>query len=235
MVMQVNRVIRGVPAGVAIGADEIGRFLSPQQRAVLVARLSDEANARAAVLIADARTEAERILAEAFREAEAVRAQAREEGFATGHADGHAALLAEMEPVALLLQNAAQDALAIRAALLDGVEQQAVAAAMAAARRVVGELADAQSDLAAQVVHNGLRAAGRRVLRIRVHPDDAEMVKVSLLPQDEAALVEPDRAVEVGGCIIDVEGGAIDLRLGVQLASIAGAWLMEGGGAEDAA
>ena len=71
------------------------------------------------------------------------------------------------------------------------------------------------------------------MLRIRVHPDDAEGVKASLIPQQEAALVEADTAVEVGGCIIDVEGGTIDLRLGVQLASIARAWLVEDERAEN--
>jgi flagellar assembly protein FliH len=235
MVMPVNRIIRGVPAGVAIGADEVGRYLSPEQRAVLVARLTDDAAARGAALIAGARVEAERILAEAMAEAQAIRAEARAEGFAAGHAEGHAAILAELEPVALLLQNAAQDTLAVRAALLDGVEQQAIGAAMAAARRVVGDLAGTRTDLAARVVREGLRAAGRRVLRIRVHPDDAERVKASLIPQDEATLVEADSAVEVGGCVIDVEGGTIDLRLGVQLQSIAGAWLVEDEGIEDAA
>jgi flagellar assembly protein FliH len=219
-----GRLLKGVTSGETIGVDELGRWLSPVQRAALVARLSGEVEARGVALIADSRAAAGAILAEAEAQADAVRARARAEGYAAGHAEGLAAGVeqarAETERLLATVRRVADRAAVVRAALLDGVEDQAVALAIAAARRVVGVVAETHAGLAAQIVRAGLHEAGGRVLRVRVHPDDTDSVTALVQALGNEAPVYPDAVVEVGGCVIDIEGGTIDLRLDAQLDSI---------------
>src|SRR5579883_1803310 len=105
-----NRLIRGVTTGGAVGADELGRFLSERQQALLVERLTADAVARGNALLAEARAQAEAIVARAEAEAEAIRERAFAEGFAEGQAQGSAAGLAELQPHAALLRQAADAA-----------------------------------------------------------------------------------------------------------------------------
>jgi flagellar assembly protein FliH len=219
-----NRLLKGISSGAAVGADELGRYLSPEQRRRLLARLSADAEARAADALAAARVQAAAILADAEAAAEAIREQARTDGYAAGYAQGHAEgrahAEAELARTAALLRRAAEAGEAIRLALLMEAEGQAVALAVAAARRVVGAAAEQHAALAAAVVREGLRSTTGRLLRVRVHPGDVEAVSVALQEAGITALAVADRAIEAGGCIIDVEGGCVDLRLSVQLDAV---------------
>jgi flagellar assembly protein FliH len=218
-------LLKGVIAGEAIGADEMGRYLAPEQRAYLLARLTDEVAGRTAAIVEEARAAAASILRDARAEAEAIRARAQEEGFAAGHsagyAEGQAAGRAAAEPLAALLTEAVTGADAARRLILEGMEEEVLALALQAAQRVVGAVADSHRDLAARIVREGLRSAPGRVLRIRVNPADAESVSTSLIADKDVLPIHPDDTVEIGGCIIHVEGGTIDLRLDTQMQSIA--------------
>lgn len=219
-----NRLLKGLTTGAAVGADELGRYLSPEQRRRLLHRLSADAEAQAAEAVAAARARAAAILADAEAAAEAVREQARAagyaEGYAQGHAEGRAHAEAELARAVALVRRAAEAGEAIRLALLMEAEGQAVALAVAAARRVVGAAAERHAELAAAVVREGLRSTTGRLLRVRVHPDDVDAVRLSLQEAGITAPAVADGAVEAGGCIIDVEGGCIDLRLSVQLEDV---------------
>ena len=212
-----QRLIKQVPTGVAIGADAVGRYLSPGQRAVLVEHLSGDAEARAADLLAEAERQAGAIVAEAEARAEQTRARAHAAGYAAGYAEGTATAMREVEAMATMLRRAADAAGELRAAVLTGAEEQVVALALTAARKIVLTAAEEHAALATLVVRDGLRAAASRVLRVRVHPNDAASVSAALLAQGEATPVHPDSQVDLGGCLLDVEGGVIDLRIGPQL------------------
>lgn len=218
-------LLKGVIAGEAIGADEMGRYLAPEQRALLLARLTDEVTGRTAAIVEEARTTAASLLREAEAEAEAIRTRAQEEGFAAGHtagyAAGEAAGLAAAEPLAALLTEAVTGADAARRLILEGMEEEVLGLALQAAERVVGAAAESHRDLAARTVREGLRAAPGRVLRVRVNPADLESVSTSLVAVDDTLAIHPDGTVEIGGCIIHVEGGTVDLRLSTQMQSVA--------------
>src|SRR5579883_405527 len=215
-----NRLIRGANTGGAVGADELGRCLSERQQAFLIERLTEDVVARGNALLAEARAQAAAIVARAEAEADAIRERARAEGFAAGQAQGHAAALAELQPHAALLRQATDAAAEIRATLLAGLEEQAIAFALAAARKVIGTAAEDHAALAAQVVRAGIRSAAQRVVRVRVHPEDEPAVSVALLAQGSDVPVHADTAIELGGCILDVEGGTVDLQIGAQLAAL---------------
>ncbi|MFN8559153.1 MAG: FliH/SctL family protein [Dehalococcoidia bacterium] len=216
-----GRLLKGVETGAAMGADGIGRWLAPEQRARLVAPLLDEAATRAEALTADARAAAA-ILQAAEAEADAVRQRAWATAYQEGHAAGYADGVAALAGPAAMLRRAAEAQAAVRQALLAGAEEQTVALAMAIARRIVGGAAENHADGAAALAATALATANTRVLQVRTHPDDAEAVTAALLDVG-APPVHGDGAVEAGGCLIDVEGGCIDLRLDVQLARIADA------------
>ena len=63
------------------------------------------------------------------------------------------------------------------------------------------------------------------MLRIRVNPEDRELVDARLVERvGEAAAsweVTTDGAITVGGCIVDTECGEVDARLDAQLEEIA--------------
>ncbi len=217
-------LLKGVSAGAAVGADELGRYLAPSQRAMLLARLTDEVAGRTDAMVAEARASAEALLRDAQAEADAIRTRAQQEGYAAGHAAGYsearAAALASIQPLTAMIEETAQHTEAARRTLLDGMEEEVLALALLAAQRVVGA-AETHRDLAAGVVREGLRSAPGRVLRIRVNPADVESVTTSLIAEQDALPIHADDTIEIGGCIIHVEGGTIDLRLGTQMESIA--------------
>lgn len=217
MALAAKRLIKGVVAGGAVGVDGLGRYLSEEQRRALIEQLSEDASLRGVALIAEARAAAAAIVGEAEAQAAAIRARAYAEGYATGRENGRVEALAQLAPHAALLRRAADAAADLRGVLLDGLEEQAVAFALAAARRVVGAAAETQATLAADLVAAAIRGAASRVLRVRVHPDDAQTVTASLLARGQAVDVHTDDQIDIGGCILDLEGGAVDLRLGVQL------------------
>jgi flagellar assembly protein FliH len=213
-------LLKGIAAGVAVGADEMSRHVPRSKREWLIEQLSAEAELRASALIAEARTVAAAILAEAESTAASVRAQAHAEGFATGQEAGFAEGLTALDGVAAVVRRAAEEAEAIRAVLLDGAEEQVLELAMLAARQVAGAAAEQHTELAASIVRDGLRATGTRVLRIRVHPEDAGAVTEVVRADDPSITIAPDTAIEAGGCIIDTAGGTVDLRLSTRMARV---------------
>jgi len=215
-----QRLVRDVGVGEAVGADGLGRYLSSEQQALLIGLLSDDVQAQADGIVARAQREAAALIAAAEASVETIKAAAFDEGFARGQSEGYDAALAAMQPYADLVQAASEEGQALRAALLDGVEQQTVALALAVARRVVGTVADEHAGLAAEIVRGALRSAGARVLRVQANSADLSAIEAALHDAGRDLPVQSNAAVPVGGCIIDVEHGQIDLRLDVQLASI---------------
>jgi flagellar assembly protein FliH len=213
-------LLKGIAPGAVVGADEMSRHLPHAKRAWLIEQLSAQAEARARALIDEARAAAAAILAEAEHTAAQVREQAYAAGFAAGQEAGYTEGLTALDATAALVRRAADEAAAIHAALLDGVEAQVVELAMLAARQVVGAAAEDHAALAARVVREGLRATGTRVLRIRVHPDDTAAVTAILRAEDPAIAVVADTSIEAGGCIIDTAGGTVDLRLSTRMVRV---------------
>ena len=82
--------------------------------------------------------------------------------------------------------------------------------------------------IAIEIICNALRrVADNGALRVRVNPDDLEMVRSNRA--DLLHIVEgvsrtskfvEDRRVGAGGCIVETESGSIDARIETQLASL---------------
>ena len=115
----------------------------------------------------------------------------------------------------------------------DDAIDAAVAAAISDARVFRARLDDALRDafgtllaaLAADVLGRELRAAPCDLHALLEHASDrAPAVRVRVAPDDAAGVtgfaVLPDAALLPGDAVIELDGGAIDARLGVRLAAV---------------
>ena len=182
------------------------------------------AETRAAELLAAAEARASALVTLAEQQADEV----REEAVAKGHALGRAAAEAELADCLGLVRTAASEGKAIR----DGVAAQASAviarATALATRRIVADYYEASPERTAAAVEDALRAAsGQDVIAIRVHPSLADSVRAS--HTSSANYVEPDDAIAIGGCVIDLRMGTLDATLDARLSMLELA-LTEAGG-----
>ena len=170
-------------------------------------------------------------------ELDRLRRSAWEAGFTRGLEAGEAAALSEQRPHLLALQDGVKrvasilDLLAAPLAELDPVvEQQLAALACTVARHVVRR--ELQTDpgqiIAAVREAVELLPSSARDVRVRVHPDDAALLREKLAqPQTDRAwtLVE-DPVLERGGCRVVTDHSQVDARvetrLGAAIAAVLG-------------
>ena len=189
--------------------------------------LTPQRLAQAADLLTEARAGASALLRQAAEEATAERRRAHDEGHARGYAEGQAAARAELAEALELVRAAAARGAAIRDQVIARAEPDLVELTIAAVRALLGELVLLEPDLVRHTVRQALaRAAGQHIVRVRVHPDDVEVLTVTddLVGGGAAWEVLPDGAIGIGGCVIETAGGEIDARLDAQLAEIARAF-----------
>lgn len=152
---------------------------------------------------------------------EAGRAQGYRDGYATGREAGRADLLEALE----LVRSVASDGKRLRDAILGNSEAQIVRLLAAAARRLVGEIAERHPDLVLRAAHEALQQAGNQhILRVRVHPDSKVVLEARYGPTDRDWEVRGDRGIAAGGCIVDTEAGVIDASFDGQVNEIGAAW-----------
>jgi flagellar assembly protein FliH len=173
------------------------------------------AERRAADIIAAA----ERRAAELVAGVEAVRDEARRQGYAEGAAAARAEVEAEFAAHLELVRAAAQEGKRIR----DQIASQSLAvvarAVELAVRRIVSDWYDAHPESTIALCEEALRLApSEQLLSVRVHPSIAGRVEAAL--GDLGRYVRPHSAVELGGCIVDLEGGTIDATLDARLGSL---------------
>jgi flagellar assembly protein FliH len=178
---------------------------------------------RIPAVIHDAAVEARRLAAEASASAEAIllRAQAEAEGVrVAARAEGRAqglALTAELAARAARLRDGA----------LETAEAELVDLAFEIARRVLGSLAERDRSVVVEVAARALeRARSRAEVTLRAHPADAAALReaepalLAALSRCRRIAVREDVSVERGGVVVETEIGAIDARLGEQVAAL---------------
>ncbi len=162
-------------------------------------------------------------MAELERDAQAREQRAFSSGFAKGEAAGRAQEAARIEGAAARLAESAAELSHLRRRFRRDAEEDCVKLAVAIARRVLRrELAIDPEALLGIVKASLTKLEGREVERLRVHPDDAALVKRFL---DEAAGRAPihvyaDPALERGACIFETSRGDLDASIETQLAEI---------------
>jgi flagellar assembly protein FliH len=99
--------------------------------------------------------------------------------------------------------------------------------ALAVAERIVRrEVMMDDATILRQVKDAIRRVVGVESIRLRIHPQDEAVVRqhrpgiIASVDSLRDVVVEPDAAVEPGGCIIDSSSGNVDARISTQLQQI---------------
>lgn len=114
---------------------------------------------------------------------------------------------------------------------LDAVQELAVELAFVAMGRILGDALATREGVIEMVRHALQEEADRHRLKIvRISPDDwnflGEAGRAALVEEAGAGIqVVADARVKLGGCLLDLERGALDARLEVQLARLKDALL----------
>jgi flagellar assembly protein FliH len=160
------------------------------------------------------------VLAQAQAEAEALREAARAEGYAAGRAEASAAL----EPAFAALSLAAEQVRAEQVAAAEALERRAVELGLALAQKVVAGALAVEPERVIEAVQGALRGiVERERITVLVNPDDMDLVSGAMedvrasLGGIEHCVVEAERRVSRGGCIVRTPVGDVDARVETKL------------------
>jgi flagellar assembly protein FliH len=200
-------------------------------------------------LVASARLEADAILAAAREEAarlagdaagtgraeglEAGLAEGREAGLEAGRTEGRAEAMASMserlEAIASGWSESLEAFLASRDTLREEARRDLLRLSIAIAERVLGRLPAHDPGRVAEHAAAAIdMLAAATAIRLRVHPEDLEIVKVHFedvlgiagAGSDHDLIFETDEAIVRGGCVAAAADGEVDARLDVQMSRI---------------
>lgn len=173
------------------------------------------------VLAEDAADVVMETLAAARAEAEELRAAARAEGFAAGHAEA----MASLQPALEALADAVQGMHDAQVQAGERLERQAVDLGFALAEKVLAGALCVEPERVIESVRGALRGlVERERVTVLVHPDDLELVRgamdelVGALGGIEHCVVEAERRVRRGGCVVRTPEGDIDAGIDTKLA-----------------
>jgi flagellar assembly protein FliH len=170
------------------------------------------------------------ILTQIKSEAEAARELGRQRGLAEGRAAGReeaqqafAAELSRVRSIAGKLNEAL-------AAGIGDTEDLAVAIAFEAICKVLGETAVTEEGVRAQVRQAATHIKNKERLVVRLHAADLSALRDAgalnaILPADKTISWLADDSIELGGCVVETDGGGLDARLETQLERLRAALL----------
>src|SRR3954447_8893045 len=160
------------------------------------------------------------VLAEARAEAEQLRQAALDEGYAAGRAEA----LEALAPALQALSTAVEEMRAQQAAGAEELERRAVELGLALAQKVLVGALSVEPERVLDSVQGALRGiVERERVIVLVHPDDLEIVRgaadelKTTLGGIEHCVIEAERRVARGGCIVRTPVGDVDARIETKL------------------
>ena len=153
-------------------------------------------------------------------EADALREAARAEGYAAGRAEAMAAL----EPALAALGGAVEQVRGEQVTAAEALERRAVELGLALAQKIVAGALAVEPERVVDAVQGALRGiVERERITVIVNPDDIEIVSEAIegvkasLGGIEHCVVEAERRVARGGCIVRTPVGDVDARVETKL------------------
>ena len=160
------------------------------------------------------------VLAEARAEADALRDAARAEGYAAGRAEA----MATLEPALSALGAAVEAIRADQVTAAEALERRAVDLGLALASKILAGTLAAEPERVVDAVQGALRGiVERERITVLVNPDDMELVSEAIegvkasLGGIEHCVVEAERRVSRGGCVVRTPVGDVDARVETKL------------------
>ena len=160
------------------------------------------------------------VLAEARAEAERIRQAALDEGYAAGRAEA----LVALQPALSALAEATEQVRAQQSAAAVELERRAVELGLALAQKVLAGALSVEPERVLDSVQGALRGiVERERIIVLVNPDDLEIVTGAIeelkatLGGIDHCVVEAERRVARGGCIVRTPVGDVDARVETKL------------------
>ncbi|HTW64584.1 MAG TPA: FliH/SctL family protein [Bryobacteraceae bacterium] len=149
--------------------------------------------------------------------------QAHQQGYEEGRAASRQAHAAQLEALQMKLARTIEEMAGLRSRYRHEAEQDAVALALAVARRILHRELTVSPDALLGLVKAALeKMDASEVHRVRVSREDAGMVRAFFekigLPHRIEVIADP--AVAAGGVILESDRGSLDASAGTQLAEI---------------
>jgi len=170
--------------------------------------------------LAAARAEAAALLMTARSEAEHIHRCARAEGLA----EAQAGLAQERQQLAAQHEAAVAEINVERERFLREAEPELLKLSFAIAEKVIARQVSEHPDIVLDLIRKSLRRIkDKSELRIRVNPEDLQLVKearadlLAAVDGVEKIEVGDDRRVGRGGCIVESSNGTLDARIATQL------------------
>jgi flagellar assembly protein FliH len=172
------------------------------------------------VLAEDAADAVMETLAQARADAEQLREAARAEGFAAGHAEA----MASLEPALEALAAAVAGVHEVQVEASERLERQAVELGFALAEKVLAGALAVEPERVIESVRGALRGLlERERVTVLVNPEDLELVNGAMdelrgsLGGIEHCVVEAERRVRRGGCVVRTPEGDVDAGIDTKL------------------
>lgn len=164
-------------------------------------------------LLAQAR---ESVLAQFKQEAETARELGRQRGLQEGRAAGAVEIRREAEAELARIRSVAAGLQGALASGIRGLEDVAVAIAFEAVCKMLGTAAVSRDGVRALVHEAVQHAAGAQQVTVRLHPADLASLQAAG-GIDAAVQWVADKSIELGGCVVETDGGTLDARLDTQV------------------
>ena len=144
-------------------------------------------------------------------------------GFKEGEAAARQKLEANVRGAVEQLTETAAEVAASRVEIIRRAETDVLRLSMEIARRILHRELTVDSAALSALIRAALeKLAAQQVSRVRVHPDQAQLVQASLAQMGRAADVEviSDTTQPRGGALFEAEGGTLDASVETQLQEI---------------
>jgi flagellar assembly protein FliH len=175
--------------------------------------------------LAQASSQADELLDAARAEAQRMRDEALEQALATAQQ----AFAAERERAAGQLAASLDEVRAERETFLLQAQPEILKLSLTIAEKVIGREVSESPDIVLDLIRKSMkRLKDKAQLRIRVNPEDLQLVKearpdlLASVDGVEKIEVSDDRRVGRGGCVIESPNGTLDARIATQLREIEG-------------
>jgi flagellar assembly protein FliH len=185
-------------------------------------------------LLAQAR---ESVLAQFKQEAETARELGRQRGMQEGRAAGAEEARREAEAELARIRSIGGKLQGALGAGIEGLEEVAVEIAFEAVCKMLGSAAVSRDGIRALVQEAAGRVASTERIKVRLHPGDLAALQTAgaldtVLAPQQGAHWAADKSIELGGCVIETDGGTLDARLETQVERLRAALLAARGGAK---
>ena len=158
----------------------------------------------------------EAVLAQFKQEAETARELGRQRGLQEGRAAGAEEVRREAETELARIRSISAGLQRALDTGIRGIEDVAVAIAFEAVCKMLGAAAVSRDGVRALVHEAAQHAAGAQQVTVRLHPADLAALQAAG-GLDMAAQWAADKSIELGGCVVETDGGTLDARLETQV------------------